>query len=84
MPAATFQRHDQLGEIVLDNPPLNLFSETLIADLRTAADEASGTDVWASCSGQTEGARVIRSQDLQDGSQSLQRAGPGHATFANR
>jgi enoyl-CoA hydratase/carnithine racemase len=47
MPAATFQRHDQLGEIVLDNPPLNLFSETLIADLRTAAEEASGTDVRA-------------------------------------
>jgi enoyl-CoA hydratase/carnithine racemase len=47
MPAATFQRHDQLGEIVLDNPPLNLFSETLIADLHAAAEEASGTDVRA-------------------------------------
>lgn len=47
MPAASFQRHDQLGEIVLDNPPLNLFSETLIADLRAAAEEASGTDVRA-------------------------------------
>jgi enoyl-CoA hydratase/carnithine racemase len=33
---------------------------------------------------QAEGARVIRSQDLQDGVESLQRAGPGHATFANR
>jgi hypothetical protein len=33
---------------------------------------------------QAEGARVIHSQDLQDGVESLQRAGPGYATFANR
>jgi enoyl-CoA hydratase/carnithine racemase len=31
-----------------------------------------------------EGPGVIRSQDLQDGVASLQRSGPGHATFANR
>jgi hypothetical protein len=32
MPAAVFALHDQLGEIVIDNPPLNLFSDVLIAD----------------------------------------------------
>jgi enoyl-CoA hydratase len=47
MPLATFQRHDQLGEIVIDNPPLNLFGEALIADLRAAVDEAAGSDVRA-------------------------------------
>ena len=26
-PAATFEATDQLGEIVIDNPPLNLFSQ---------------------------------------------------------
>ena len=33
---------------------------------------------------QSEGPAVILSQDLQDGIASLQRSGPGHATFANR
>jgi enoyl-CoA hydratase/carnithine racemase len=47
MPAASFQRHDQLGEIVIDNPPMNLFSTELIADLRNAVDTAAGTDVRA-------------------------------------
>jgi hypothetical protein len=64
-----------------------LFSETLIADLRAAVEEASVTDVRADAADQltqAEGARVMSSQDLQDGVESLQRAGPGHATFANR
>jgi enoyl-CoA hydratase/carnithine racemase len=47
MPAASFQRHKQLGEIVVDNPPMNLFSNELIADLRHAVDQAAGTDVRA-------------------------------------
>jgi enoyl-CoA hydratase/carnithine racemase len=47
MPAASFQRHDQLGEIVIDRPPMNLFSTELIADLRDAVDQAAGTDVRA-------------------------------------
>jgi enoyl-CoA hydratase/carnithine racemase len=47
MPAASFQRHEQLGEIVVDNPPMNLFSNELIADLRHAVDQAAGTDVRA-------------------------------------
>ena len=41
MPAAAFELRDQLGEIVIDNPPLNLFSEGLIADLRAAAERAA-------------------------------------------
>jgi enoyl-CoA hydratase len=47
MPLVTFHRHDQLGEIVLDNPPLNLFSRALIADLRTAVAEAADSDIRA-------------------------------------
>ena len=47
MPAASFQQHEQLGEIVVDNPPMNLFSNELIVDLRSAVDQAAGTDVRA-------------------------------------
>jgi enoyl-CoA hydratase/carnithine racemase len=47
MPAASFQRHDQLGEIVIDNPPMNLFSSGLIADLRSAVDQAARAGVRA-------------------------------------
>jgi hypothetical protein len=36
MPLATFQQNDRLGEIVIDSPPLNLFSADLLADLRDA------------------------------------------------
>ena len=36
MPLATFQQNDRLGEIVIDNPPTNLFSTELIVDLRGA------------------------------------------------
>jgi hypothetical protein len=47
MPAAAFELRDQLGEIVIDNPPLNLFSEGLIADLRTAAERAAVSEARA-------------------------------------
>jgi enoyl-CoA hydratase/carnithine racemase len=47
MPAAAFELHGQLGEIVIDNPPLNLFSERLIADLQTAAEQAAGSEARA-------------------------------------
>jgi enoyl-CoA hydratase/carnithine racemase len=47
MPAASFQRHERLGEIVIDNPPMNLFSSELIVDLRNAVDQAAGSDVRA-------------------------------------
>lgn len=47
MPAASFQRHDQLGEIVIDNPPMNVFSSGVIADVRKAVDQAAASDVRA-------------------------------------
>lgn len=47
MPLATFQRDDRLGEIVIDSPPLNLFSVDLLADLRAAANEAADSDIRA-------------------------------------
>ena len=47
MPLATFQQDDRLGEIVIDSPPLNLFSADLLADLRAAADQAAHSDVRA-------------------------------------
>ena len=47
MPAATFELRDQLGEIVIHNPPLNLFSKGLIADLRAAAEQAAVSEARA-------------------------------------
>src|SRR5260370_13781658 len=47
MPLATFRRSGQLGEIVIDSPPFNLFSADLLADLRAAVDEATETDIRA-------------------------------------
>src|ERR1700730_16537275 len=47
MPLATFQRNDQLGEIVIDSPPGNLFSADLLADLRAAVDQAADSDIRA-------------------------------------
>ena len=47
MPLVTFQRQDQLGEIVIDSPPLNLFSGDLLADLRAATNEAAEKDIRA-------------------------------------
>jgi enoyl-CoA hydratase/carnithine racemase len=47
MPGASFELRDQLGEIVIDNPPLNLFSECLIADLRAAAEQAAASEARA-------------------------------------
>ena len=36
MPLVTFQQSDQLGEIVIDNPPQNLFNGEVLADLGAA------------------------------------------------
>jgi enoyl-CoA hydratase len=47
MTTAAFALHDQLGEIVIDNPPLNLFSGRLIADLRGAAQQATTSEARA-------------------------------------
>jgi enoyl-CoA hydratase len=47
VPTATFELHHELGEIVIDNPPLNLFSEALIADLRDAVEQATASEARA-------------------------------------
>src|SRR5690349_5208173 len=47
MPLATFKQQDRLGEIVLNSPPQNLYSAQLLADLRTAVDDAAGSDIRA-------------------------------------
>jgi enoyl-CoA hydratase len=47
VPLVTFQRDDQLGEIVIDNPPLNLFGGGLLADLRAAINDAVQSDIRA-------------------------------------
>ncbi len=47
MPLVTFQRDDQLGEIVIDSPPLNLFGGDLLADLQAAINEAAESDIRA-------------------------------------
>jgi enoyl-CoA hydratase/carnithine racemase len=41
MPHARYETDGDVGEIVLSNPPLNLFDDTLMAELRTAVDEAA-------------------------------------------
>ncbi len=41
MPHARYETQGDVGEIVLANPPLNLFDATLIEDLRAAVDEAA-------------------------------------------
>jgi enoyl-CoA hydratase/carnithine racemase len=47
MPLVTFQQIDQLGEIVIDNPPQNLFGGELLTDLGAALDEAAEHDIRA-------------------------------------
>src|SRR6266436_7494304 len=47
MPLVTFERNDRLGEIVLDNPPQNLYGAQLLDDLRAAVDEAAGSNIRA-------------------------------------
>lgn len=47
MSHATFARDGNLGEIVIDSPPLNLFDEALIGGLLEAADEAAGAQIRA-------------------------------------
>jgi enoyl-CoA hydratase len=47
MTTARFEARNQLGEIVLDSPPLNLFSESLIRDLHNAVEQAAANDIRA-------------------------------------
>jgi enoyl-CoA hydratase/carnithine racemase len=41
MPHARYETDGDVGEIVLSNPPLNLFDATLMRELRSAVDEAA-------------------------------------------
>jgi enoyl-CoA hydratase len=41
MPHARYETDGDVGEIVLSNPPLNLFDATLMSELRAAVDEAA-------------------------------------------
>ena len=41
MPHARYETQGDVGEIVLSNAPLNLFDATLMAELRSAVDEAA-------------------------------------------
>ena len=47
MRLVTFQRDDLLGEILIDSPPLNLFSGELLADLGAVVEEAAASDIRA-------------------------------------
>ena len=47
MPLVTFQQDGSLGEIIIDSPPLNLFSGYLLADLSAAFDQAAASDIRA-------------------------------------
>src|SRR6478752_6955127 len=47
MPLVTFDQDDQLGEIVIDNPPLNLFSGDLLSDLGSAVEQAAHSKIRA-------------------------------------
>ena len=40
MPNARYETNGEVGEIVLSNPPLNLFDQTLLDDLHAAVDAA--------------------------------------------
>ena len=47
MPLVTFEQQEQLGEIVIDNPPLNLFTANVLSHLRSAVDPAAHSDIRA-------------------------------------
>jgi enoyl-CoA hydratase/carnithine racemase len=47
MPLVTFGQDDQLGEMVIDNPPLNLFNADMLSDLRSAVEQAAHSDIRA-------------------------------------
>lgn len=47
MSLAAFTQEGDLGEIVIDSPPLNLFGDALIGGLLDAVEEASATEIRA-------------------------------------
>jgi hypothetical protein len=76
MPLVTFEEHDQLGETVISNPPLNRFTLEAITDLSNAV-KAAATSV-------AEAPAVMLSEDFKNGVDSLKQYGLGHATFHGR
>ena len=68
MPHARYETNGDVGEIVLSNPPLNLFDATLMAELRTAALTS----------------HLFETQDSRNAVQSFLQNGPGHATFTGK
>jgi enoyl-CoA hydratase/carnithine racemase len=47
MAKAEFRVDDGLGEVVISDPPLNLFGMELLDDLATATEQAAASDVRA-------------------------------------
>jgi enoyl-CoA hydratase/carnithine racemase len=47
MSLATFTQDGDLGEIIIDSPPLNLLGDALIDGLRDAVEEAAGAEIRA-------------------------------------
>ena len=47
MPGVRFERDGEVGIITIANPPLNLFSMDLIAELGEATAEAEGSSIRA-------------------------------------
>jgi enoyl-CoA hydratase len=45
--SARFERHEDVGAIVIDDPPLNLFGRQMVADLSAALDRLETEDVRA-------------------------------------
>jgi enoyl-CoA hydratase/carnithine racemase len=44
---ATFKQTDNLGEIIIDNPPLNIFDADMFAQLPVAVAHAAASDIRA-------------------------------------
>jgi enoyl-CoA hydratase/carnithine racemase len=89
MTKASFRLDGDVGEIVIADPPLNLFGLELIRDLARAAGEAgdsSARAVLMRAEGDnfSAGAKVMASRDLQNGARVLLEKGPGHASFEGR
>ncbi|MBX5470021.1 MAG: enoyl-CoA hydratase/isomerase family protein [Thermoleophilaceae bacterium] len=47
MASARFERHGDVGVVVIDSPPLNLFTPELIADLEAGLEEAAAASIRA-------------------------------------
>ena len=89
MSPAILSKEGDLGEIIIDSPPLNLFGDALIDGLRDAVEEAAAADIRAlllRAEGEvfSGGADVAVFAGLTRAVEALTRSGPGHAAFAGR